>query len=197
MCFGKMSNRKVLTLDDRVRVIELSKSKSARKIAMEMGVGKTQIQNIVKRKAEILHDFENNVSGGRKRVRRTGNEDINDLVLEWYNYASSNGHPVSGPLLCRQALKIASELGIATFTASSGWLASFQKRNNISFRGRSEVSRDVVESIRSRLCEGRDKYQLKGKTDFVSLAQLTFQNQSQNCLPVIRPQTIRYTRTCD
>jgi len=44
-------------------VLELSKSKSARKIAYEFGVGKTQIQNILKRKAKVLEDVENNVSG--------------------------------------------------------------------------------------------------------------------------------------
>ena len=43
--------------------MELSKSKSARKIAYEFGVGKTQIQNILKRKAEVLEDVENYVSG--------------------------------------------------------------------------------------------------------------------------------------
>ena len=87
-----------------------------------------------------------------------------------------------------------------------------KKRNNISFRGRSEVNRDVVESIRSRFCEGRESknvystdepgsfqfdvtrntYQLKGKTYFVSSAQVTFQNQNQNCLLVIPPKTIIY-----
>ena len=43
--------------------MELSKSKSARKIADEFGVGKTQIQNILKRKAEVLEDVENYVTG--------------------------------------------------------------------------------------------------------------------------------------
>ena len=56
-----MSKRKVLTLNEKIRVLELSKSKSARKIADEFGVGKTQIQNILKRKAEVLEDVENNV----------------------------------------------------------------------------------------------------------------------------------------
>lgn len=63
-----MSKRKVLTLNEKIRVLELSKSKSARKIADEFGVGKTQIQNILKRKAEVLEDVENNVSGEKKRA---------------------------------------------------------------------------------------------------------------------------------
>ncbi|KAH3800264.1 hypothetical protein DPMN_153897 [Dreissena polymorpha] len=58
-----MSKQKVLTLNEKIRVLELSKSISARKIADEVGVGKNQIQNILKRKAEVLEDVENNVSG--------------------------------------------------------------------------------------------------------------------------------------
>jgi uncharacterized membrane protein YkgB len=37
------SKRKILTLDERIKVIELCKTKSARKVAEELGVGKTQI----------------------------------------------------------------------------------------------------------------------------------------------------------
>ena len=37
------SKRKVLDLKDKLRVVELSKSKSCRKIADEFGVGKTQL----------------------------------------------------------------------------------------------------------------------------------------------------------
>jgi hypothetical protein len=63
-------------------VIELCKTKSARKLAEELGVGKTQIQSILKRKIELIIDFEHNLDGDRKRQRRiTRNEDINDLCL--------------------------------------------------------------------------------------------------------------------
>ena len=58
-----MSKQKVLTLNEKIRVLELSKSKSARKIADEFGVGKTQIQNILKRKTKVLEDVEYNVTG--------------------------------------------------------------------------------------------------------------------------------------
>lgn len=35
------SKRKVLALDERIKIIELCKTKSARKVAEELGVGKT------------------------------------------------------------------------------------------------------------------------------------------------------------
>ncbi|XP_045178721.2 tigger transposable element-derived protein 4-like [Mercenaria mercenaria] len=159
-----MSKRKVLTLDDRARVLELSKNKSARKIAEEMGVGKTQIQNILKRKAEVLEDIENNVSGDRKRARRvTVHEDVNNLVYEWFKDVTARRLPVSGPILCTQALKFASDLGDINFKASTGWLASFLKRNNIvlgTMSGeRGDVNKDTVTDWKSKLptvCDGYD-----------------------------------------
>ena len=56
-------------MNEKIRVLELSNSKSARKIADQFGVGKTQIQNILKRKAEVLEDVENYVSGEKKREK--------------------------------------------------------------------------------------------------------------------------------
>ena len=59
--------RKFLTLVERVKVIGLNnKNRSARKITEDFGVGKTQVQNILKRKAEVLDEYENNISGARK-----------------------------------------------------------------------------------------------------------------------------------
>lgn len=49
------TKRKVSTLDQRVEAIKLLDSgKPAYKVAEDFGVGKTQIQNLRKRKAEVL-----------------------------------------------------------------------------------------------------------------------------------------------
>jgi kinesin family protein 6/9 len=57
------SKHKTLTLNEKLEAIR----KPAYKIAEEFGVGKTQIQSLRKRKAEVLADFENNVPGSCKR----------------------------------------------------------------------------------------------------------------------------------
>jgi predicted DNA-binding protein YlxM (UPF0122 family) len=74
-------SRQTLNLDDKVKAINLCDGgKSFQAVTEEMGVGRTQITNIIKRKSEILDDFKNNMPGSRKRQRRaTGNEDINQL----------------------------------------------------------------------------------------------------------------------
>jgi len=84
-----MSQWHILTLNEKHELDEAIKKmesgKSAKAVSKEMGVGKTQITQISKRKAEILCDIENNVPSERKRKRhKTGNEEINDLCWNWF-----------------------------------------------------------------------------------------------------------------
>lgn len=150
--------RSALTLEQRVEVIRKSEKEhlSNRKIAEQLGVGRTQIDNVLKRKAEVLTDFENNMPIERKRQRRpTGNEEINILVWQWFQDATSRRINVSGPLIQEKALKFASDLGIETFKASNGWLDSFKLRHNIIFGTmsgeRGDVNNTVVDDWKSKL----------------------------------------------
>ena len=138
-----------MTLTERNEAIKkLNSGKSARAVAKEMGVGKTQITQIAKRKAEILEDIENNVDGERKRKRhKTGNEEINDLCWNWFQEARTRNINITGPLLKEKALKFAVDLDIDTFKASNGWLSSFVKRHNIVFGKMSGERGDVDDSV--------------------------------------------------
>ena len=98
-------------MDERIKVIELCKTKSGRKVAEELGVRKTHIQSILKCKIELINDFEQNLDGDRKLQRRiTGNEDINAYCLKWFNDCMGQKINVSGPLLKEKALKFAKDL---------------------------------------------------------------------------------------
>ena len=103
--------RKVLNLEERVQAIKLlDTGKPAYKVVEDFGVGKTQIQSLRKRKAEVLNDFENNVSGSTKRCGHvTGNEEINELCLEWFKDAVNRRINVTGPLLKEKALVYAND----------------------------------------------------------------------------------------
>ena len=51
--------RKILALEDRIGVIKSSeKGKSSRKIADRIGVGRTQVQQIIKEKANLMREGE-------------------------------------------------------------------------------------------------------------------------------------------
>ena len=151
------TKRKVLTLEQKVEAIkQLDSGKPAYKIANEYGVGKTQIQNLRKRKVDILQDFESNVPLTSKRRRYvTGNEDVNKLTYEWFNDAVSRRINVTGPLLQTKALKFAEDLGNESFKASNGWLESFISRNNIVFGTmigeRGDVNKTCVDDWKAKL----------------------------------------------
>jgi predicted DNA-binding protein YlxM (UPF0122 family) len=122
--------RKALTLQERVEVIKMNESgKSARAIAEHFKVGKTQIQSTIKRKAEVLSDFEMSAPLSKRRnVRATGNTEINDLTLKWFLDATGRKINVNGPMIKEKALQFSVELNVDTFSASNGWLESFVKR---------------------------------------------------------------------
>jgi hypothetical protein len=131
---------------------------SARKLSIEYQVGKTQIQDTIKRKAEYVKYHEENMPEDMKRKKiKTGFEEINRLTEEWLKEANRRHIDVTGPLLKSKALKFASDLSIADFKASQGWLQSFQKRNNLTFKipcgERGDVNIEVVESWISRVPE--------------------------------------------
>ena len=115
--------RNCLTLKEKYHAIELhSSGKSCAKIALELKCGKTQIQKLVKRKADVLEEYENNNIGDKKRIKlkATGNEEINNLVWKFFRDCSARHFKITGPMLQEKALIIAKELGNDTFSASNG-----------------------------------------------------------------------------
>ncbi len=139
--------RTALNLEQKVQVIKISEGgSSARSIAEKLG--KTQIQSILKRKADVLSDYDSNVASETKRkMRKTGNEEIKHLCWEWFCDATARRINVSGPLLKEKALQFANDLKIETFKASDGWLDVFGKSHNIVFGLMSGESEDVDEKV--------------------------------------------------
>lgn len=128
--------RKTLSLDQRVKVIRLNEQgKSARIIAKEMDVGKTQIGNILKEKKDIMDIYKaGTMSGSRKNLsstRQAYHAELNDKVYEWFSAVTAKSMPISGRILQEKARYIAMQLGHDDFTATNGWLHSFQKRHGI------------------------------------------------------------------
>ena len=122
--------RVVLDLNTRVKVIHASERDkfSVKQIMKMFNVGKTQVYEILKKKTEILMRWENCANGKIKReLKKTANEDVNEIVWEWFVSVRSKNHRVSGPMVQKYAKKVAQKLGKTEFKASNGWLESFRK----------------------------------------------------------------------
>ena len=127
--------RTELTLEKKVELIrEHEKTKkSCRVLSNEFKVGRQTVSNLLKRKAEVLEAYEENVANDRKRVKLcvTVNEELNIKVWEWYQKVRARNLPISGPMIQEQALEYAKDFSLHDFKASNGWLESFKKRHNI------------------------------------------------------------------
>jgi hypothetical protein len=131
---SRAGKRKVLTLEQRVQVVKmLDAGKSCRKVAEEMGCGKTQIQAIAKDKISILDEWEKGGNSDLKYVKRrkTTYEALNQLVWDWFCAARSKNVPISGKMIQEKAIILALEMGHDDFSASNGWLESWKTRHNV------------------------------------------------------------------
>lgn len=111
---------------------------SHRKLAAHFGIGKTQVQGILKRQQEILEWRATEKSDSDPKRRRVKSfsayEDINLAMWQWYQSMKEAGIPVSGVHVREKALEYAKLFGAKDFKASEGWLCRFRMRHNISFR---------------------------------------------------------------
>ncbi|GFR72768.1 tigger transposable element-derived protein 6 [Elysia marginata] len=67
----------------------------------------------------------------RKRLRRLETEDVDHALYTWFKDARSKNVPLSGAILVEKVKEYAEKLGVATFTASAGWLDPFKSRHGI------------------------------------------------------------------
>ena len=164
MASTSTGKRKVLSLEDRIKVIRMNTAgKSCRKIAEELCVGKTQIQKIIQDKHLIQTEIASGSNLEKKyaKVRKTGNEDLNLTMFEWFCEVRSRNIPITGKLIQEKARGLAVERGMHDFKASNGWLESFKRRNNIRSAVISGEANDVDQSTvddwtrcLSSICEG-------------------------------------------
>ena len=113
-----IKNRKVMSLKERINVLKkIDEGKSCHAISSELGVGKTQIQAIVKERDDIQRRWESGEQSDKKYVkpRTAGYNDLDKLVWEWFTIAGAKNIPVSGRMIQEQVLIYAAELGHELF----------------------------------------------------------------------------------
>ncbi|XP_069704146.1 tigger transposable element-derived protein 6-like isoform X2 [Periplaneta americana] len=129
-------NKRVFTLNEKAALINCSENEglSVRELTEKFKCGKTSVYEILKRKSEILEQCVLGAGSRKRRLRKTGNEDINKAVWQWFLEAKSNNFSITGRVLQAQAKLAAERLGRPDFKASNGWLESFRSRHAINFK---------------------------------------------------------------
>ena len=148
-----MKKRKDLTFQKKFELSEklkLEKNTSQRQLAIKYDISLGSVHNLLNMKQEKP---ENNRNLSRKRMyclRKT--KDIDPILYEWFQKQRTRNITVSGDILKIKAQEIAGKLNVSDFKASTGWLHSFIRRNNISSHkicGESgTVSTQIIMSLR-------------------------------------------------
>lgn len=143
--------RTYLPLKEKLKVIEdRKKGNSVRRLAEMYGCGRSQIAEIVKNSEHLVKLSLHGVNLDSKlKCRRTGNEELDRLVLEWVTNCRLKNVPISGPMLRSSALQLAERLGATNFKASNGWLQKFRTRHRIYFHSSGETGDCQVKDAHS------------------------------------------------
>lgn len=138
-CADMAEKRKktVVTMDEKFRALKrLDAGETAKKIAVEMGVGTSTISDWKKHRNEIEKWCSTQASTiGMKKLKmmkKAPNDQINECLYLWFTQRREQGLPMSGPLLKEKALHFNKELGNDDdFKASEGWLESWKNRYGV------------------------------------------------------------------
>ena len=139
------------------------KGESCIAIAKSLGVGKTQIQYIVRDKEAIKARWEAGENRSRKttKLRQSTHVSIDEQVWDWFVDARRRNIPVTGKLIQEKALLISMKEQLEDFQASDGWLRRWKDRHNVHLSclsgERADISEETVNDWKKRLphlCEG-------------------------------------------
>ena len=100
----KMAKRKLqteLSLQQKSEaLLRIQKGESQCKSAEQYGVSKKTIANIKKNEHSIINSVKSSCSQNRKRkMRKTENEEVNYIMLEFFTKCRAQNIPVTGPML--------------------------------------------------------------------------------------------------
>lgn len=129
--------RVVLTIKDKLDIIKkLEEGISFKKLSVVYGIGESTVRDIKKNKDRIINYASNSdpTSGvsRRKSMKSSTYEELDRVMIEWFNQQKTDGIPVSGAICAKQAKFFFDALGMeGDFSASSGWLTRFKQRHGI------------------------------------------------------------------
>lgn len=127
----------VFSIEEKLRAIKrLDAGETAKKIAIEMGVGTSTVSDWKKSREKIEKWCSVQASGSGtkqlKMMKTPVNDKVNEALFLWFTQCRSKGLPVSGPILQEKALQFNKEMGTETeFKASEGWLEKWKNRYGI------------------------------------------------------------------
>ena len=99
---AKQPKQNYLTINEQFKLIKVQQNEklSQRKLADRFNCSKTQVQHILKRKQDVIDEYENSLSHKRKLVKvKLQCPKTDAYAYEWFQRAREFKIPISGPIL--------------------------------------------------------------------------------------------------
>jgi hypothetical protein len=108
------------------------------------------------------------VAARKRSNEEEGNEEINEVVCEWFTCAKLKNIHISDPMVQSEALTLATSLGNGQSKAPTGWFDSFKKRHNIVWNGthysfESDIALLVVRNTQNEDVEDEEEQEEGGE----------------------------------
>jgi hypothetical protein len=86
-----------------------------------------QVYNTLKERDKIMKEWLQESGQIKGKAKVTDNEEINEVVWEWFTNATSKNIHFSGPMVQSEALAVDKSLRNDEIKVYTGWLDSFKK----------------------------------------------------------------------
>ena len=115
-------------------IIECEKgTRSKTEIARQFNVPASKLSTWIKNK-ETIKDGYQKFGPKRKSMKVGAHDELEEVLITWFEATRSNNIPVLGPLLQAKAEELSQKMNIHGFHASNGWLDRFKERHGVSFK---------------------------------------------------------------
>ena len=143
--------RSSYTTQWKLRAIELAKANGKRRAVTELSVDESMITRWKKQEDKLRHTTKSRKSF-RENIPRW--PELEDNLKHWIFEMRSVGRRTVSIRL--KAKTLAKEMGITNFTGAQSWCTRFMKRNNLSIRCKTTLSRQFLADFKEKASTFRE-----------------------------------------
>ncbi|XP_049799604.1 tigger transposable element-derived protein 4-like [Schistocerca nitens] len=140
--------QKNISLEDKVSIIkkvEASPGVSHVELAKQLGLAPSTLNTIMKNRSSIMEGFENCGNSKRTRLKQSTYDEMEKVLLTWFQQARAANIPINGTILKEKVLQISLQLGMDNFKASNGWIDKFRQHHGVVYKLECGDSKSVDE----------------------------------------------------
>lgn len=139
--------RKSYTAETKLEAVKFARKFGTNAAAIEFEVAEQMINRWKQAEPALMTSPKNKRAFRGLRAKWP---DVEKDLKAWVLERRSKQRAVNGPAMKREAIKIATKLGIRPFSPSNSWIQNFMRRNGLSMRRRTSVGQPLPKDCQSK-----------------------------------------------